>query len=474
MGQLIAAYRHHPHHGVPISQETVGHWVNMSQGQISKIETRRPELHIARLAFWARLLGIPAHLLWFDLPITNGRDAASRTAPTATDRHTPIFPDGLASPPASTYGEDAAHDQEPSVRHRTENHARLGTPQTSARCALAPSQLPASNGGPVEEGDDLRRRALLATLITVVASPFSHVAATANPPANARVLAARVRRVRSAYQHSSYGQALQELPSILSDLANPALDKPVDRLAAEAYQVASGLLLKSDQPTLAAVAAERSIVAAQAHGSPIIIASSMRAVVHGLMAAGHFIQAANLASTAATQMMRDVGTPSDDEAAVYGALLLRGAVAAAHAEDRARAGVLLDEASATAERVGGGDGNANWTAFGPANVLAHRVAVAVELGDAGAAVDVASTINLRELAAPERRAVVLLDTARALTQWGKYERALDAIQAAERHAPEEVRSRRPAHSLINTLAQRAPAPVQRRARDYSCSIGIDS
>lgn len=81
---------------------------------------------------------------------------------------------------------------------------------------------------------------------------------------------------------------------------------------------------------------------------------------------------------------------------------------------------------------------------------------------------------LQELVAPERRAVVMLDTARALTQWGRYERAFGAIQTAERHAPEEVRSRQPVHALINTLAQRAPAPVQRRVREYSRSKGIDS
>jgi hypothetical protein len=65
MGRLIAAYRSHPDHGMPISQEIVGLWSTKSQGQICKIETGRAEENLDALRYWARLLGIPQHLLWF-------------------------------------------------------------------------------------------------------------------------------------------------------------------------------------------------------------------------------------------------------------------------------------------------------------------------------------------------------------------------------------------------------------------------
>ncbi|MGI5238841.1 helix-turn-helix domain-containing protein [Dactylosporangium sp. CA-139066] len=71
MGRLIAAYRRHPHHGIPISQEIVGAWVGVTQGQISRMENGQPEQNIDRLIHWARLLGIPAHLLWFTQPAPN-------------------------------------------------------------------------------------------------------------------------------------------------------------------------------------------------------------------------------------------------------------------------------------------------------------------------------------------------------------------------------------------------------------------
>ncbi|MEU4243124.1 AAA family ATPase [Actinoplanes sp. NPDC026619] len=71
MGRLIAAYRHHPMHGIPIPQEIVGLWANKSQAQISRYENGSPDGRLDRLTYWARLLGIPNWLLWFALPQTD-------------------------------------------------------------------------------------------------------------------------------------------------------------------------------------------------------------------------------------------------------------------------------------------------------------------------------------------------------------------------------------------------------------------
>jgi predicted kinase/transcriptional regulator with XRE-family HTH domain len=68
MGRLLAAYRHHPHHGIPVPQEAVGFWANLTQSQISRYENGSPDRQIDRLIHWARLLGIPQLLLWFDMP----------------------------------------------------------------------------------------------------------------------------------------------------------------------------------------------------------------------------------------------------------------------------------------------------------------------------------------------------------------------------------------------------------------------
>lgn len=68
IGQVIAAYRHHPFHGQPLSQETVGRWVNITQAQLSRLENGPPTKDLDKLWLWARVLRIPEHLLWFRLP----------------------------------------------------------------------------------------------------------------------------------------------------------------------------------------------------------------------------------------------------------------------------------------------------------------------------------------------------------------------------------------------------------------------
>ncbi|WP_433372613.1 hypothetical protein [Dactylosporangium sp. CA-152071] len=426
MGRLIAAYRHHPYHGTPIVQTIMAGWAHLTQAQISRLERRSADQQLDRLTFWARLLQIPETLLWF-----TPQGAVSAPGPS-------VYATRLAAEPARLYGE----------------------------------AVPPNGRWTAEENDDMRRRTILASLIAVVTSPFG----TAAPLGDSDLdqLSKLVTKVRSAYQHSRYERALRDLPSVLSALAAAAGVTPDDDriavLTAEAYQVASGLLLKSDDPLLAAVAAERSIVAARASGQPLIVASSSRAVAHGLLAGGYPDRAAEVATAAADRLTIDVAMRSAQDFSVYGALLLRGAIAAARAENREQAGALLDEATAAAQHIGR-DENACWTAFGPTNVLAHRVAVAVELGDAGTAVDLAGTVDLSTMAVPERRAMLMLDTARALTQWGKYERALDAVRMAEQHAPEEVRTRRSVHQLINDLGRRCPVPLQRRVHDYARSVG---
>ncbi|MGV9822971.1 hypothetical protein [Nocardia xishanensis] len=68
MGKVIAAYRTHRAHPGPISQTRLASWLGITQGQLSRIETGPPVAHLDRLTEWARLLAIPANLLWFKLP----------------------------------------------------------------------------------------------------------------------------------------------------------------------------------------------------------------------------------------------------------------------------------------------------------------------------------------------------------------------------------------------------------------------
>jgi hypothetical protein len=163
--------------------------------------------------------------------------------------------------------------------------------------------------------------------------------------------------------------------------------------------------------------------------------------------------------------------PSGDELSIYGSLLLSGAVAAAHAGNRHATAELLDEAAQTAQRRGY-DGNHQWTAFGPTNVLCHRVNIALRLGDAGTAIDHARRIDLDKLSTSERKGTLLLDTAQAFLTCGRHDKALYVLRSAADIAVEEVTGRPAALRLARDIAIAAPLSIHREAREYAASLGV--
>jgi hypothetical protein len=76
------------------------------------------------------------------------------------------------------------------------------------------------------------------------------------------------------------------------------------------------------------------------------------------------------------------------------------------------------------------------TAFGPVNTQMHQVNVAVTLGDAGTAIDLARRIDLRAVTVTERKASLLIDVARACFQWAS------ASRPTPRSAPRKTPRRR--------------------------------
>lgn len=296
-------------------------------------------------------------------------------------------------------------------------------------------------------------------------------------PGNASELSALADAARADYQACRYARLSGSLPGLIRRLnaACSAFDGDArDRahaLAADAHHVAAGLLLKHGDQGLASLAADRSMRAALASGDPVTIASSARIITHSLMSGGHLATAVATASGYATRLGPDLPARSPDSLSVYGALLLRGAVAAAQDDDRHTAHELLGEADDAARRLGR-DANHRWTAFGPLNVTLHRVNVAVTLGDAGTAIDLARSLDPGAITVTERKAVLLIDTARAFLQRGRHESAYLAIRAAHEAAPEEVTSRSAVRGLVRDLAATAPAGIRRDAAQFAAGIGV--
>ena len=321
-------------------------------------------------------------------------------------------------------------------------------------------------------------------LAPVLARDPAHFTA-AEAPLDIASLTAATTNARRQYQACRYSELASRLPGLLTRLnaTCQSLDGE-DRLrayalSADAHHVAAGLLLKLDDQGLASLAADRSMRAAIASEDPLTVGASARIITHTLMKGRHLAAAFSTASSQAARLDRDVPTHTPGSLSVYGSLLLllllllllRGAVAAALHDDRGTALSLLGEADDAARRLGV-DGNLRWTAFGPVNAKIHRVNIAVTLGDAGTAIDVARRIDLSAITVTERKASLLIDTARAFLQWGRHEKACIALQAAEQTAPEEVTGRPSVHQLIRDLAATAPPSIRRDARQFAAQAGV--
>ena len=308
-----------------------------------------------------------------------------------------------------------------------------------------------------------------------------HPGCPADTPADAApdltALEASVSQARREYQACRYSSLLSYLPDLLAGLADaPRAFQGDERLrvyamSAEAHHVAAGLLLKMDDQGLAYLAADRSMRAAHASEDPLVVGASARIITHTLMRGGHLAAAADTASSYAAQLDRHTPQHSPESLSVYGALLLRGAIAAAGQDNRATADELLAEADDAGQRLGT-DGNLRGTGFGPTNARQHRVNIAVTLGDAGTAVHVARGIDLNAITLTERKASLFIDTARAFLQWGKHEKAYLALRAARQTAPEEVTGRPATRRLVRELVAMSPPTVRRDAQRFASQIGV--
>ncbi|MFI9402983.1 helix-turn-helix domain-containing protein [Nocardia sp. NPDC052316] len=65
---MLHAWRHHRAHGPrPVPQTELARWLGITQGQLSRIENGRNRVRdLDKLIRYARMLAVPAELLWFD------------------------------------------------------------------------------------------------------------------------------------------------------------------------------------------------------------------------------------------------------------------------------------------------------------------------------------------------------------------------------------------------------------------------
>ena len=220
------------------------------------------------------------------------------------------------------------------------------------------------------------------------------------------------------------------------------------------YQLAAVALLKLGDVPSAWLAADRGVAAAERSEHPLVLGSAGRMLTYVFLDAGDCEKAHELGLAAAAGL-EHTQEASANRLSVLGALYLKCAVAAARGGDRSTALDLLSEAERAAKRLDA-DRNDLWTAFGPTNVAAHAVTIAVELGDPRYALQQAERVRLSRLPVAERRAHHLLDVARAHGQCRQDTEAVQLVLGAEKLAPEEVRLLPATRELIADILHRAP------------------
>lgn len=300
------------------------------------------------------------------------------------------------------------------------------------------------------------------------------LAATSEPPPVALdTLLAVLTAARSDFTTCRYDRLGERLPMLIATAAATRRHtRGVDRdqaavILAAGYRLASELSVKRNDDALGWVFADRALTAARDSGQPLSIAHASRSAAIAMRRAGHHQDAVGLLTTAAGHL-EPRPQPTDSDLAAYGALLCTAAYASAQRGDRDSAAVLITEAADTADRLTTTVTNGEIT-FSPTNVAVYRIGICTALGDSGAALQHAGTVEPARLATAERHARYCIDTARAWELHGRPDGASDALHAAERLAPQELR--RPSVRDLITHLLYAPTMTPSGLRDLAVRCG---
>ncbi|MDH6550083.1 helix-turn-helix transcriptional regulator [Streptomyces sp. SAI-041] len=274
--------------------------------------------------------------------------------------------------------------------------------------------------------------------------------------------------------HASSYAALSDhlarlLPSIEAAVRHaPAGERAeLHALRAKAYQAAASSFTRQDQADAAWIAADRALQAAELAGQPLEVVASLFRMAHAFMRQQHMEQAEQAASSAVAVLDPRAAAPAcpPEELSLVGAMNLVLAVINAREGNRARTHEHIDRAREIAARLGE-DRNDFDTEFGPTNVEIHAMSTAVELGDAGLALEVAQRVDASGLS-PERQARFLLDVARAHAQRRHVGEATAALLEAETLAPEQIHDHHLARDVMRDLIQLSGTRVPEALRDLA-------
>ncbi|MHA6629844.1 helix-turn-helix domain-containing protein [Pseudonocardia sichuanensis] len=267
-----------------------------------------------------------------------------------------------------------------------------------------------------------------------------------------------VRAGWGSYWAGRYDQLGQLLPGAITQSRAMVREARADErsgahdVAAQLHQLAACTLVHLGYPDVAHMALREALSLAAAGTDPLRVEALRCSLSWLLLTQGRFVESYRLATATAARV-----APSGDSAlpawALYGSLLVTGATAAARAQDRPTAGVLLGEAAEAAGRTG--NRSDYETAFGPDQVLMQIVDVDIVTEHYENALTAGARMP-RDPALPvASRARHLSDLALAHTRLGHDGAALDTLDAMVRAAPSWARFQTQPQQIYRELRDRA-------------------
>lgn len=278
-------------------------------------------------------------------------------------------------------------------------------------------------------------------------------------PADPAELREQMRRVWALYQDGAYTQVTVHLPELISQARAAAREGGADAqvqaegVLATAYQAAAGITITLGHKDLAFLAVERAMAAARASGSHLHYAAAANFLSWVYRRQGRLDDAEKIATRAAEAVEPPWSGANEEELAVFGALLINAAGAAARSGGARRCRDLTAVARSAAERLGHNQID-QWAVFGPGVVAMTAVNDAVELDDLDLAHHLIGQRPTTRGVPASWRARYLLNCAHTRVELRHDQQATAALLEAHRIAPEWVRYHPQTHTTMQTLLER--------------------
>ena len=270
-------------------------------------------------------------------------------------------------------------------------------------------------------------------------------------------LAADVSRAATLRRNARYAHLAALLPGLLTELTT-AVHQPGDTcrqawpLLANAYGAAHHLTYRLGYADLAETIADRLTWCASSADDPVLAAVAAWTRANAFQAAGDYAGGLALLDTARTRLERSAAN-GEASAVVLGSLHLRAVTMASRSRDLGETNDQITWAGVVADRLGHEAAHHHLT-FGPANIVIHRVAARVELGQPREAVGLAERFTVPAGLAATRAGHHYIDVARGHLAAGDLAATLESLYRARAAAPEQTRCHPMAREATRVLLSR--------------------